>query len=111
MRYRDDPFPFTDDPLVAGVTMVKAVHFLELRTRIDQVRVARGLPAFSWSTDLAVGTTVRAAHIVELREALRQAYVAASVPPPTYSDPALAAGTMIRAVHITELRSFVLDLQ
>jgi hypothetical protein len=111
MRDRDDPFPFTDDPLVIGVTMVRAVHFLELRTRIDQVRAARGLPAFSWSNDLAVGTTIRAAHIVELREALRQAYVAASTPPPTYSDPALAAGTMIRAVHIRELRSAVLDLQ
>ena len=111
MRDRDDPFPFTDDPLIVGTTLVKAVHFLELRTRIDQVRAARLLPPFSWSPDLAVGTTVRAQHIVELREALRQAYVAASAPTPTYSDPALAAGTMIRAVHITELRSKVLALQ
>ncbi len=111
MRERDDPFLFTDDPLVAGVTMVKAVHFLELRARIDQVRVARGLGGYAWSNDLAVGTTVRAAHIVELREALRQAYVAAGVTPPTYTDNTLAAGMTIKAVHITELRSEVLALQ
>jgi hypothetical protein len=110
MRDRDDPFPFTDDPLVIGVTMVKAVHFLELRTRIDQVRAVRGLAAFSWSP-LAAGTTVRAAHIVEMREALRQAYVAAGVTPPTYTDNTLTAGMTIRAVHITELRSEVLALQ
>ena len=31
---------FTDDPIVAGVTPVKAAHFSELRARIDDLRVA-----------------------------------------------------------------------
>ena len=34
---------FTDDPLRPGVTPVKAVHFTELRTRIDALRRTRGL--------------------------------------------------------------------
>ena len=33
---------FTDDPIVPGVTPVKAVHFTELRTRIDALRVTAG---------------------------------------------------------------------
>jgi hypothetical protein len=111
MRDRDDPFPFTDDPLVVGVTSVKAVHFLELRARIDEARIARGLPAYGWSTDLAVGTTIRAEHINEMREALRQAYVAAPpMTPPTYTDGTLTPGMTIRAVHITEVRAAVLAL-
>ena len=108
MRGRDEPFPFTDDPIIVGVTLVKAVHVTELRARIDSARVARGLSPYSWSTTITAGTTITAAHILELREALRQSYVAASATPPTYTDPSLAAGMMIRAVHITELRSATL---
>ena len=38
--------PFTDDPIVPGVTPVGAVHFTELRTRIDALREAAGLAGF-----------------------------------------------------------------
>ena len=41
--------PFTDDPLVPGVTPVKAVHFTELRTRIDVLRREAGLASFGWT--------------------------------------------------------------
>ena len=41
--------PFTDDPIVPGVTPIKAVHFTELRTRIGALRSAAGLPRFSWT--------------------------------------------------------------
>ena len=34
--------PFTDDPIVPGVTPVKAVHFTELRVRIDGLRSEAG---------------------------------------------------------------------
>ena len=33
---------FTDDPIVPGVTPIKAVHFTELRERIDLLRTATG---------------------------------------------------------------------
>ena len=70
---------FTEDPLVPGVTPIRAVHFTELRTHIDALRVTAGLPAFSW-TDLVLRagvTPVRLVHLRELREALSAAYVAA----------------------------------
>lgn len=108
LRSRDDPFPFTDDPLLPGVVVVKAVHVTELRARIDAVRAGKGLPAYSWSGDVGVGLPVRALHIVEMREALRQAYAAAAATPPTYTDPSLSAGMTIRAAHITELRNAAL---
>jgi hypothetical protein len=110
MRVRDDPFQFTDAPLTAGVTIIKAVHVTELRARIDAERAERGLSPFPWSTNVIVGATIRAVDITDMREALRQAYVAASLTPPTYSDAGLAAGMMIRAAHITELRSAALAL-
>ena len=34
--------PFTDSPIEPGVTPVRAVHFTELRTRIDALREAGG---------------------------------------------------------------------
>ena len=41
------PVSFTDDPIVPGVTPIRAVHFTELRARIDAVVMAVGLEPFS----------------------------------------------------------------
>ena len=40
---------FTDDPLRPGVTPVRAIHFTELRARIDSLREAAGLGRFRWT--------------------------------------------------------------
>ena len=40
---------FTDDPIVPGVTPVRAVHFTELRVRIDVLRREAGLAPFNWT--------------------------------------------------------------
>ena len=45
------PLVFTDDPLTAGTTVVKAVHLNELRAAIDNLRGRYGLAAYPW-TDL-----------------------------------------------------------
>ena len=37
--YQASPTVFTDHPIERGVTPVKAIHFLELRARIDALRV------------------------------------------------------------------------
>ena len=47
--------PFTDHPIRPGVTPVKAIHFTELRERIDALRRAVGLPAFSWTDAVLEG--------------------------------------------------------
>ena len=106
--------PFTDDPIVPGVTPIKAVHFTELRTRIDALRSAGGLPRFSWTDPvLRAGVTrVRRLHLLELRSALAEAYVAEGRSAPRWTDTSLAAGTTpIRAAHVTELRAAVLALE
>ena len=108
------PAPFTDDPIRPGVTPIRAIHFAELRTRIDALRVAAGLGRFRWTDSvLTAGVTrVRLAHLLELREALGAAYTAAGRPAPRWADTAPARrATPIRAAHVTELRAAVLALE
>ena len=109
-----DGAPFTDDPLVAGVTPVRAVHFEELRRRIDALRVRAALPAFAWTDAvLTPGVTpVRWVHVAELRVALDAAYVVTRRPSPAWEDAVVTAGaTPIRAGHVNELRAAVVALE
>jgi hypothetical protein len=107
--------PFTDNPLVAGVTVVKRVHVIELRTRIDALRARYGgLSAFSYTdpTITAGVTKISAQHIVELRQALAPAYLAATGTTATYAtDPSLATGAPIKQAHLSELRARVLAIE
>jgi hypothetical protein len=104
---------FTDDPIAAGTTLIKAVHVTELRTRINAARSAAGLGAFTWTDPtLTAGTSVpRAVHITEMRTAINQAYSASGRTPPTYTDPGLTAGGTVKGVYITELRAAVRGLE
>lgn len=108
----DDPGPnqaFTDHPIVPGATPVKALHFTELRTRIDSLRTQYALDRFAWTDPaLVAGSVIRRAHLLELRIALTSAYTAAGQQPPLWTDP---AGNEIRAVHMMELRAAVLALE
>jgi uncharacterized membrane protein len=105
--------PFSDDPLVAGVTAIRAAHIAELRARIDAVRARYGLAAFPYTNgSIIAGTSVvMAVDVSEMRAALAQAYTSGSLPPPTYTDPGLGAGTIVKAVHIAELRSALLAIE
>ena len=106
--------PFTDDPLQPGVTPIKAVHFTDLRTRINVLRGEVELQPFRWTDPvLRAGVTrVRLLHLLELRSALAEAYVAAGRAVPRWTDASPAAGsTPIRAAHLTELRAAVLALE
>ena len=104
------PFTFTDDPLTAQVTPVKAVHINELRDDVNTLRSRNGLAAFSYTDlTLTVGATqVKVAHLTELRTALNGVYDAQGKTQPTYTDPTITAGkTAIKKAHITEIRSAV----
>jgi hypothetical protein len=106
------PSSFTDDPLVSGVTFVKAVHVTELRTRVNTLRTGCGLEPFTFTDASLTGVVIRAIHITQLRDALNAAYIACGMEAPSYIDPTLAAGsTPIKALHITELRNAVVALE
>lgn len=95
-------YAFTDDPLVAGVTPVRRLHFTELRDAINVMRAAAGLPAFAFDGTFAQ-PVIRAQHVTDLRNALAAARAAMGLPTPTFTD-TLSAGTTIKAIHLQELR-------
>jgi glucose/arabinose dehydrogenase len=97
---------FTDDPIVVGVTPVKALHITELRARVDILREQYSLAPFVWTDPVMTPgvTRLRAAHITDLRVALEEVYLAAERPAPVYSTVVVGAGDPIRAAFIAELR-------
>lgn len=106
------PAPFTNDPIIAGATLVRAVHITELRARINAIRVARGLGAFSFSDpSLSLGfAPFRAFHVTELRTALSQAYLAAGLSSPAFTDLSIL-GLRPKALYINELRAAVIAME
>lgn len=104
---------FTDDPLVAQVTRVKAVHFTELRAAVNTLRTRYALEAVvAWpSGSIASGTVIQAAHLTELRSALGPVYTAAGIAVPTWSPVTIAGGaTVITAAQITGVRAATLAM-
>ena len=109
-----EPMSFTDHPIVSGVTLIKAIHFTELRSRIDVLRAGTGLAAYGWTDSVvtAGATPVRLVHLLELRTALEAVYASARLPVPPWTDTVTAAAeTPIKAVHLMELRAAVVALE
>lgn len=97
---------FTNDALVAGSTLIRAVHLVELRNATNAVRLLGNQVAFSFATGGAAGTAVAAAQINEVRGALDAGLSALALPSGGYTD-TLAAGVPIKAVHFQEIRNRV----
>src|SRR5207249_4620298 len=99
---------FTDDPIVAGVTPIRAVHITELRQTIDQFRAYAGLSPSAWTdpTITAGVTIVRAVHVLELRARFDEALNRLAWGASAYTDPTLT-GSFVRATHVSELRTRV----
>lgn len=105
---------FTDHPIRPGTTPIKAIHFIELRERIDALRARNRLAAFPWTDPTLVAgvTPVKRVHLTELRSALAAVYDAAGQPRPGYTDAGASARTLpIKAANIMELRVAVLDVE
>ena len=105
------PAPFTDHPIIRGVTPIKAVHFTELRTRIDALRAGAGLGRFAWTDPVLVAgaTPVRVVHLLELRSAIGAAYAAGGWREPRWTG--ASVGTPVRSAHVMELRTAVVALE
>jgi hypothetical protein len=97
---------FVDEPLVPGVTVIRAIHLTQLRQAVNAVRVAAGLAAVGWTDPTPNGLPVRAVHITELRNALTPALTALGKTA-TYTDPTLGPGIPVKAVHFQEIRNLV----
>ena len=99
---------FTDDPLTAGATTLKAAHISELRTAVDAVRTSAGLGGATWTDTSLSGVVAKAVHITELRSNLGAALSELGITAPTYTDSTLTAeATVIKKAHIAELRAVV----
>jgi hypothetical protein len=62
---------FTDATLTARSSRIKAVHVTEMRTAVNQARVALGLPALSFTNTVASKTsTLKLIDFTELRTAV-----------------------------------------
>jgi hypothetical protein len=97
---------FTDNPLSAGTTLVKAVHVTELRQAVNAVRAAANLSAATWTDSSLTNVTIKAVHITELRTNLDQALTALGLPAGSYTDTSLS-GVVIKKVHVDEVRQRV----
>ena len=98
---------FADDPVSAGIP-IKSQHLTQLRTAVNAMRAAAGLPAQTFNDAAPLGVPVRALHLVQLRVALDQARSTIGLLPLIYQDPALTPRvTAVRATHIQALRSGV----
>ena len=112
--YQASPRQFTDHPIERGVTPVRAIHFLELRARIDALRAGVGRPAFRWTDPMLTpgATPIRRIHLTELRAALTEAFSDAGRAAPAYAAPVVTAGaSAIRAAHLMELRAALTALE
>jgi hypothetical protein len=100
---------FTDHPLVAASTTVKAVHFTELRSCINALRATRGLDAATWTDPSLVPgeTAVRSVHLVELRTALAAVFAASGLTPPEFGGDTIPGHTLITATHLTAIRNAI----
>lgn len=101
-------------PTVSPGTVIKAVHVLELRTAIDNLRAVNGIGGFPWTdaTLTVASTVVKRIHFVDLRTAL--APVCAALPGRCtgYTDPSIVPGqTIVKAAHLNEVRANVRALE
>ena len=100
---------WTDHPVVAGGTPIRAVHLQEIYRRIDALRQARGLPRAIYTDPPHPGGVIRASHFAQAVSALAAVYRADGAEPPECGR--IAAGEAIRALTINALRAAVVDLE
>lgn len=98
---------YTDDPLVAASTVIKAQHINELRVAVNAVRTAAVLPQASWTDASLPGVFIKAVHITELRQNLDQALQVIGLATPIYTDQTLSAGLLVKRAHVEEIRQTV----
>lgn len=100
---------FTNDPLVATVTAIKAAHLNEVRQAVNALRATAGLTASTFTDPvLSSSIKVKAVHLQELRTSLSTARSALGLSVAAYTDATLIVGTTkVKAAHVQELRNLM----
>jgi hypothetical protein len=98
---------FNDDPLIATITAIKALHVTQMRTAVNATRELAGLSPASFTDASPAGVTVKAAHVTELRSALDPARALLGLAAQPYSRTLVAGSTIVAAVDVSELRNGV----
>jgi hypothetical protein len=94
----------TDDPIIAGVTPIRAAHLLELQTATNALRTLAGLPRMTFTEGApAIGAFVRPSHVLELRDAINAARAALGAPQVIWSGTPVSGG-FVRASDVQQLR-------
>ena len=97
---------FTDNPLTAGTTLIKAQHVTDLRQAVNAVRATANLSASTWTDPTLTNVTIKAVHVQELRTSLDAALTALGIATSSYTDPSLS-GVAVKKLHIDEVRQRV----
>ncbi|MBV9493095.1 MAG: hypothetical protein JOZ54_02530 [Acidobacteria bacterium] len=97
---------FTDDPVSAGVTLVKGIHVSQLRRAIDALRRSASISPF-WSSYTAPTGTVPAQHMIDMRSAMGAARSSLGLPAISYTTTNLLAGSPILGSDFQQLRGGV----
>ena len=96
------------DVIVANVTYIRAVHFLELRSAVDAIRLlVPGMAPAVYSDPVTMGGPIMRSHIEQLRSALNDARGALELPLLTFTDWPLPVAAVVKATHVSELRGGV----
>jgi hypothetical protein len=96
-------FGYTDNPIAAGTTPVKAQHALELREAVDGLYAAMAMTPPSWGA-LAAGNTVQVGDVTTLRTAIATLRSSLSMPAFSFTGTLTAGTTAIAESHFAELR-------
>jgi hypothetical protein len=98
-------FIFTDDPIVPGTTIIKAIHITQLRDAINIVRLAAHLAPVSFTDPAPLGLLIKLIHMTQMRNALDTARTALGLAPTNYSN--IVVGSKVGAIDIIQLRNGV----
>jgi len=98
---------FTDDPLTAKVTFVKAKHFLEALERINTLRQRNGLGTISFTAPIpAAGVPISRNHMITLQTGLNAIYDALGRTRPTF-DSIVARVTLVGKRQMDQIRNAI----
>ena len=100
---------FTDNPLTAGISPVKALHMQELQSRVNTLRTFYGLGTYNFTTITAGATSLAGwtTHVNQIRTAIEEVCSASGK---THEDWISFSVNCPRADIIQQLRNVILAL-